>query len=100
MGFSRQEYWSGLPFPSPGDLPNTEVEPGSPVLQADSLPSEQEIIKYFKCFPLSIQRGWRREEGSGWGTRVYLWQIHADIWQNQYNIVNLKNKIKHKKIKK
>ena len=34
------------------------------------------------------------EEGSGWGTRVYLWQIHVDIWQNQYNIVKLKNKIK------
>ena len=40
MGFSRQEYWSGLPFPFPGDLPNPEIEPGSPVLQADSLPSE------------------------------------------------------------
>ena len=38
--------------------------------------------------------GGRREEGSGWGTRVYLWQIHVDIWQNQYNIVKLKNKIK------
>ena len=37
--------------------------------------------------------GGRREEGSGWGTRVYLWQIHFDIWQNQYNIVKLKNKI-------
>ena len=36
--------------------------------------------------------GW--EEGSGWGTYVYLWQIHVDIWQNQYNIVKLKNKIK------
>ena len=33
------------------------------------------------------------EEGSGWGTRVYLWQTHFDIWQNQYNIVKLKNKI-------
>ena len=40
MGFSRQEYWSGLPFPSPGDLPNPGIEPGSPVLQADSLPTE------------------------------------------------------------
>ena len=40
-----------------------------------------------------------REEGSGWGTRVYLWQIHVDIWQNQYNIVKLKNKIKIKKKK-
>ena len=42
-------------------------------------------------------RGGRREEGSGWGTRVYLWQIHVDIWQNQYNIVKLKKKkeLKH-----
>ena len=40
MGFSRQEYWSGLPFPSPGDLPNPGIEPGSPALQADALPSE------------------------------------------------------------
>ena len=38
MGFSRQEYWSGLPFPSPGDLPDPELELGSPELQADSLP--------------------------------------------------------------
>ena len=41
--------------------------------------------------------GGRREEGSGLGTYVYLWQIHFDIWQNQYNIVKLKNKIKLKK---
>ena len=40
MGFSRQEYWSGLPFPSPGDLPNPGIEAGSPTLQADALPSE------------------------------------------------------------
>ena len=40
MGFSRQEYWSGLPFPSPGDLPNPGTEPGSSALQADALPSE------------------------------------------------------------
>ena len=40
MGFSRQEYWSGLPFPSPGDLPNPGIEPKSPALQADSLPTE------------------------------------------------------------
>ena len=37
MGFSRQEYWSGLPFLSPGDLPDPRTEPGSPALQADSL---------------------------------------------------------------
>ena len=40
MGFSRQEYWSGLPFPSPGDLPDPGIEPGSPALQADTLTSE------------------------------------------------------------
>ena len=40
MGFSRQEYWSGLPFPSPGDLPDPGIEPGSPALEADSLTSE------------------------------------------------------------
>ena len=40
----------------------------------------------------------RREEGSGWGTRVYLRRIHFDIWQNQYNIVKFKNKIKLKKM--
>ena len=40
MGFSRQEYWSGWLFPSPGDLPNTGIEPRSPTLQAGSLPAE------------------------------------------------------------
>ena len=40
MGFSRQDYYSGLPFPSPGDLPNPGMEPGSPALQADSLLTE------------------------------------------------------------
>ena len=40
MEFSRQEYWSGLPFPSPGDLPNSGIEPRSPALQADALLAE------------------------------------------------------------
>ena len=40
VGFSRQEYWSGLPFPVPGDLPDPGIEPGSPALQADALPCE------------------------------------------------------------
>ena len=40
VGFSRQEYWSGLPFPSPGDLPNPGIKPGFPALRADVLPSE------------------------------------------------------------
>ena len=40
MGFSNQEYWSGLSFPSPGDLPDPGIEPGSPTFQADVLTSE------------------------------------------------------------
>ena len=40
MGFSRQEYWDGLTFPTPGDLPNPGIEPKPPTLQADSLPPE------------------------------------------------------------
>ena len=40
VGFSRQEYWSGVPFPSPGDLPDPGIEPGSPTLQTDPLASE------------------------------------------------------------
>ena len=40
MGFSRQEYWSGFPFPPPGDLPDPGIEPGSPTLWADALPWE------------------------------------------------------------
>ena len=56
MGFSRQEYWSGLPFPSPGDLPNPGIEPGSPAWQADALSSEpsgnteEEVPNIFKLF--------------------------------------------------
>ena len=40
MKFSRPEYWSGLPFPSPGDLPNPGIKPRSPAVQTDSLPAE------------------------------------------------------------
>ena len=43
--FSRQEYWSGLPFPNPGDLPDPGMEPGSPALQADSLPSVSQSVQ-------------------------------------------------------
>ena len=47
MGFSRPEYWSGLPFPSPGDLPNPEIEPGSSALEAGTLTSEPPGKPYF-----------------------------------------------------
>ena len=48
-------------------------------------------------WPREMVWGGRREEGSGWGTHVYLSRIHFDTWQNQYNIVKFKNKVKLKK---
>ena len=57
MGFSRQEYWSGLPFPSPGDLPDPGIEPRSPTLQADTLTSA--IKKY--CSTVSLREGGGRK---------------------------------------
>ena len=53
MGFSRQEYWSGLPFPSPGDLPNPGIKPGCFALQADSLLSEPYNLCGWQPFPHS-----------------------------------------------
>ena len=50
--------------------------------------------------PRGMVWGGRRDEGSGWGTRVCLWQIHFHIFQNRYNIIKFKNKIKLKKKKK
>ena len=44
MGFLRQEYWSGLPFPSPGELPDPGIEPTSPALQTDSLPLSHTVL--------------------------------------------------------
>ena len=58
MGFSRQEYWNGLPFPSPGDLPNPGIKPRSPTLQGDSLPAEpQEKPKNTGVGSLSLLQG-------------------------------------------
>ena len=57
MGFSRQEYWSGLPFPSPGDFPDKEIEPGSAASQANSLPSGSwypDIINWDKVMEIRV----------------------------------------------
>ena len=56
MQFTRQEYWSGLPFPSPGDLLNPGIEPGSPALQVDSLPSKLPRKPKLKARPEEITR--------------------------------------------
>ena len=56
MGFSRQEYWSGVPLPSPGDLPDPGIEPRSPALQADALQSEppgSRHIEFLSQYPMN-----------------------------------------------
>ena len=62
MGFSRQKHWNGLPFPSPGDLPNPGIEPGSPALQADSSPSEPPGKPQWGLFCNNLE-GWERAGG-------------------------------------
>ena len=60
MGFSRQEYWSGLPFPSPGDLTDPGIEPRSPALQADSVLAEP--LGHINRKNTDGFSGWGREE--------------------------------------
>ena len=57
MGFSRQEYWSGLPFPSPGNLPDPGIEPRSPALEADALTSEPKKAEHQRIDALECGAG-------------------------------------------
>ena len=67
MGFSRQEYWSGFPFPPPGDLPHPGIEPRSPTLQVDSLPAEpQGKPKNTRVGSLSLLQGIFLTQESNW----------------------------------
>ena len=76
MEFSRQEYWSGLPCPSPGDLSNPEIKSGSPALQADSLPSEpprkprHSRLKYKIYASPRIKNSWTEIKSS-----LLIWSI-------------------------
>ena len=85
MGFSRQEYWSGLPFPSPGDLPKPGIEPGSPALWADALSSEP------PGKPLHFS--WEKNnkspsywERSGTQIRSQLWESTKKYWQTSFPV--------------
>ena len=85
MGFSRQEYWSRLPFPSPGHLPNPGTEPRSPTLQADTLPSEPPPYDPAIPPPNNI---WLRSCEVLWlilfwlcTAELWIWQRSAERWQ-------------------
>ena len=86
-GFSRHEYWSGLPCTSPGNLPNPEIEPRSPTLQADSLLSEPpEKPKNAGVGSLSLLQGIFPIQESNWGLLHWRWIIYqlscpADYWE-------------------
>ena len=72
MGFPRQEYWSELPFPLPGALPDPGMEPRSPALQVDSLPSE----------PPAKQR----DREMGWSPRKDLLRYSAACYSHYFNV--------------
>ena len=79
VGFSRQEYWSGLPFPSPGDLPDPGAEPGSPALQVDALPSESQHIKKQRYY--FANKGPSSQSSGFSSSHVWMWELdHKESW--------------------
>ena len=75
--FFRQEYWSGLPFLSPRDLPNPGIKPRSPALRADSLPAEpQGKLKNTGVGGLSLLQGIFLTQGSNWGLLHCRWILY------------------------
>ena len=86
MEFSRPEYWSGQPFPSPGDLPNPGIKPRSSALQADSLPAEpivyQRYLGNFRKLQYSDGHGssTKQAEVSSLGCWSALWNFHDRKW--------------------
>ena len=83
MGFSRQEYWNGLPFPSSGDLPNPGIKPGSPALQADTLSSEP----WGKPLKMVVKNGsynlkGRLNWGSGLNSRITR-KFHLSLYLHE-----------------
>ena len=82
VGFSRQEYWSGLPFPPAGDLLNPGIEPRSPVLQSDSLlsepPGKPSLIPYLHSVCCSLRNFWFHKCDEG--ARKLLWNSQRGLY--------------------
>ena len=76
MGFSKQEYWNGLPFPSPGNLSDPGIEPTSAALQADSLPSEPPGKPKYHLIPIRL------------ATKLHVWEnlVLPGTWNNGKSI--------------
>ena len=83
MEFSRPEYWSGEPFPTPGDLPNPEIEPRSPALQEDSLPAEPRgKPKNTGVGSLSLLQGIFQTQESNWCLlHLQVGSLPAELWE-------------------
>ena len=83
MGFSRQEYWSQLPFPSPGDLPDPGIKPRSPTWQADSLPSEptREALKVYELSQLSTLCCKLRQETVSGARGTCTWRNRSTFYR-------------------
>ena len=82
MEFSRPEYWSGWPFPFPGDLPNPEIEPRSPALQVDFLPAEpQRKAKNTGVGSLSLLQGIFLTQESSWDLLHCRWILYQLSYQ-------------------
>ena len=99
MEFSRSDYWSGQPFPSPGDLPNPGLKPKSPALQADSLPAEpQGKPKNTEVGSLSLLQGIFPTQGLNWGLlhcRRILYQLS---YEGSFVGNHILNKVCKKKV--
>ena len=93
-GFSRQESWSELPFPSPGDLPNPGIKPWSPVLQEDSLPTEVPgkphrctlPLKHMKLYTLHMYSFWMsiipQKQGCDCTGEKLPWSTGSPLWHS------------------
>ena len=100
LGFSRQEYWSGLPCPPPGDLPNPGIEPRSPTLQVDSLPSEPPgKPKNTGVGSLSFLQGIFPTQESNWGLQHCRQIFYWLSYQGSPLEVNDRTSIKIKKLR-
>ena len=106
MGFSRQQYWSGLPFPSPEDLPDPEIEPRSPTLQADALTSEPPGSPVVKNLPasakdirdmvLSQHQEDPLEEGMATHSSILPWSIpmdRGDWWATVHRVAKSRTRL-------